>query len=128
MVFVEILVCEKKMSNVRLALEKKLKLKFEIHESDYWGIYYLCKKVAGMDSIKIMNNFVDGDWQQPDFQNCPIIIYLNNVHDNDNILKEIIAGFDMAEKVYIYEKVKEDYNRKYIFENGKRILVEEKKC
>ena len=127
-IFEEILLCEKDMEMVQSILQEKLKLSFEKHESDYWGIYFICKNIKGMNNIKIMNNYVDDDWQQPDFPHCPIIIYLNNVYDNDKFFKKIVLILgDNIEKIYIYEQEKGIYEKQYIFEKGEKILIKEKK-
>lgn len=126
MIFEEILIKENDMNYVKNRLEKLLKIKFEEHESSYLGIYYISRSKENIDSIKIVNNFVDEDWQYEEYKDCPIIISLNKVEDEDNVLKKIILNENFVKKVLISEVETGKYTREYIYENGKRILVSER--
>lgn len=124
-VYQEILIKENDMIYVKERLEKLLKIKFEEHESSYLGVYYISKNVEKISSIKIVNNFIDEDWQYVEYKDCPIIISLNDVEDEDDVLKQILLNENFVEKVLISEVESGKYSRKYMYEDGKKILISE---
>lgn len=73
-IYVTVLIYEKDIEKVRKKVQQILKLDFTLHESNYYGKYYLCKMSDMIDEIKIMRKYTDNDWQYIDDKDCPIII------------------------------------------------------
>ena len=64
MIYQVILLFENDILYVKEKLEKLLNIKFEMHDSDYWGIYCLNRtQIDKFEDIEIKDNFVDDYWQ-----------------------------------------------------------------
>lgn len=111
MLFQEILLFENNILYIKRTLEKLLNIKFTTHESSYWGIYYLSKEI---EKIEIKDNFVDDDWQFDEDRDCPIVVSLNNVKDNDEILNIIVNRLKKSIKKVFISEINENYSKKYL--------------
>ena len=60
-------------------LEDILQVRFNSHDSLYFGLYYMVKGIKG-DKISIKRNFdpQEEEYLEPDFQNVDVLIYVNN--------------------------------------------------
>ncbi|WP_143310270.1 hypothetical protein [Chitinophaga vietnamensis] len=96
----------------RLLLDK-LDLKFEMHESDYIGVYL---KYSGLyaDKITIEKNFnaIENNWKEQDFKQYKTLIYVNNTNGKNadklgksKYLKEALVK--IADIIFLKEKVVE---------------------
>lgn len=126
MIYIEILIKDKDMKKIQLELEQMFSVEFEERESSYWGEYCICKNFNTMKSMEIKYNYVDDDWQYEEFKNCPIIIYLNQILEEDICFQKILDKVDSVESVFITDVKRNVYYRKYSYQNNQKILIWEK--
>lgn len=127
MIYQVILLFENDILYVKEKLEKLLNIKFEMHDSGYWGIYYLNRtQIDKFEDIEIKDNFVDDDWQFDEDTDCPLVVYLNGVKDNEDTLNIIIDDLqESIKKVLITEMTDIDI-KKYLYVNKEKILINTK--
>lgn len=105
-------------------IKNLLKIPFSHHESDYWGLYNLAE-IEEKGTIRIVNNFVDEDWQVEDRKDCPLLIELNRLHEPEKITKMICENLSYIVPLHMEEIEPGEYIRKYIFADGQPKLVDE---
>jgi len=68
----------KELNSASKILEEILKVKFNTHDSLYFGVYYMAKGIKG-DTISIKRNFdpQEEEYLEPDFQNIDVLIYVD---------------------------------------------------
>jgi hypothetical protein len=54
----------------------KLGIEWELHESFYYGLYYLYKDLDKHEKLQLINNYFDyeGEWQEPKFKDSPVVL------------------------------------------------------
>lgn len=123
-IFQKLLLLESDILHVKDILEKLLNVRFNEHESSYLGIYYISDDIAEIGDIEIKNNYIDEGWQEDEFKDCPIIIHINEVQDNDKILDSIIEKLEKSIKAVFISDVQNKYFKKYLYLKGDKILVQ----
>lgn len=123
MIFQKILLLESDILHVKNILEKLLNVEFIEHESSFWGIYYMSKEIDGIEDIEIKNNYVDEEWQEDEFKDCPIIIYLNGVQSDVETLNFILKKLDKSVKAVFISDVQNEYCKKYSYLDGEKVLL-----
>jgi hypothetical protein len=68
-----------KLSAARKILEEILQVRFNTHDSLYFGVYHMAKGIKG-DKISIKRNFdpQEEEYLEPEFPNVDVLIYLDN--------------------------------------------------
>jgi hypothetical protein len=80
-------------------LEEILEVRFNTHDSLYFGVYYMTKGIKG-DKISIKRNFdpQEEEYLEPDFQNVDVLIYV------DKASAEVAKEYE--EKIVKIDKIK----------------------
>lgn len=104
-------------------VQNLLDIPFTEHESSYWGMYNLAR-LSDSERIKIGYNFVDGDWQQEEFQHCPLLIELNALEEPEKTMRFLCDHLTYLVPIHMKE-IEGRRSRKYAFENGQPKLVDE---
>lgn len=109
---------------IKKSLEKVLNIEFELHESSYWGEYYIWRS-PDFEEIRISYNFVDEDWLERNFREYPVLIHLSELKKLDEIMhtiKKELSHFKLIRKTEIIPGVK---SKEYLFINDKPLLISE---
>ncbi|WP_338780319.1 hypothetical protein [Metabacillus sp. FJAT-52054] len=113
------------IDQVKIHIGQLLNVEFELHESDYLGMYYLARLPDSMN-IKILQNFADGDWQEEDHMDCPLLIEINR--SSSAIFEKLYSSsLPYLKHLYRTEIESKQYARKFKIQNGKLILLSEHK-
>jgi hypothetical protein len=77
-------------------LAEMLNASFEPHDSDFWGEYYLARNEDWSENFSLKENFnkMEDDWNEPAFQNYPLILetVLNSVPRAQEIEERLTKG------------------------------------
>ena len=98
---------------------------FEEHESDYWG-EYIITKLSTSEEIKVGYNYIDDDWREEDYKQCPLLIELINPQNPEEITKCICDNFRNAIPIRMRKIEPNSYVKNYIFKYGKFCVISEK--
>ncbi|PAD66435.1 hypothetical protein CHH83_24045 [Bacillus sp. 7586-K] len=105
-------------------LEELLGVNFTKHESSYWGLYNLVH-LSESENIKIGYNFVDDDWREEDYKDCPLILELNNLKQPEEMVDIVCNNLSYVIPLYMRVINPGVSFKDYIFENGYTKLVYE---
>lgn len=106
-------------------IQKLLQLTFTYHESGYWGIYNSAQ-ISESESIRILYNFVDDDWQEEDHKDCLILIELNQLTELEKMMKFLCENLSYLVPIHFSEVEYGKFSRTYTFEeDGSLKLVHE---
>lgn len=106
-------------------LESLFSTSFEEHESDYWG-EYIITKLSTSEEIKVGYNYIDDDWREEDYKQCPLLIELINPQNPEEITKCICDNFRDAIPIRMMEIEPNSYVKNYIFKDGKFCMISKK--
>lgn len=122
-IYESVLIYENDIEKVRKKVQQILNLDFILHESNYYGMYYLCKTSELIDEIKIMRNYIDDDWQFIDDKDCPIVIQFDKVKNNVEYLDIIYKKMKNYIKKIIISEIDEQEYREYIYVDNEKKLI-----
>lgn len=112
------------IKNVTKDLENILNVKFEEHESSYWGEYNVAN-ISEKEKVKITYNYVDEDWQEEEFKEYPLLLELNRMRDPEKMMGKLCESLDYITPLYLKVVEARVYTKKYYFINGRFELVDE---
>ncbi|MGA8942681.1 MAG: hypothetical protein WB502_08175 [Thermoactinomyces sp.] len=116
------------LSTVKSDLEKVLNVEFELHESSYWGEYYI-RRLPDFGEIRVGYNYVDEDWRERNFREYPVLIELNELENLQEVMKAIKEKLPYAKLIRKKELVPKGKSRikrkEYLFINDKPLLISE---
>jgi|GEM_PF-1236196 len=112
------------MELVTKDLQKLLNICFEEHESSYWGEYNVAQ-LSESESIRLVYNYIDDDWQEEEFKEYPLLLELNRVNEPEKMLNLLCENLSYIFLLYMDEIDAKVSSRRYILENGKYKLVYE---
>ncbi|RAS80059.1 hypothetical protein A4U60_15395 [Priestia endophytica] len=98
--------------NITKDLQKILNVRFEEHESSYWGEYNVAI-LSEKANIRITYNYVDEDWQEEDFKQYPLLFKLNRVNEPEKIMNLICSKLSYVTPLYLEEIEARIGRRKY---------------
>lgn len=110
---------------VKDILENLFGTSFEEHDSDYRG-EYIITKLPTSEEIKVGLNYIDDDWREEDYKQCPLFIELINPQNPEEITKCICDNVRNPIPIRMREFEPNSYVKNYIFNNGKFCLTSEK--
>lgn len=78
----------KQMEDIKLSIESALKATMVLHESSFWGEYYMMG-YSYEENLTLHNNFndVEKDWLKPEFKDFDILLYINNSSRTEELQK-----------------------------------------
>ncbi len=97
-------------------LENILQTKFEVHESEYWGMYFEKKMYKDANNIRVLTNYIDGEWQYKEYKEYSIVIEINKAI-SDNIFIDIYSYFRDNAIALLYEVEPKIRERHYYYKN-----------
>jgi hypothetical protein len=98
----------------------------EPHESSYIGEYYL-RTVSNEENYVLQPNFCDGDWTEEDYQDCGILLYINESPMRDKIREEILS--EKNDKIELIRRVihtEDGWRREYRYIDKRDVLISER--
>ncbi|MGN7942141.1 hypothetical protein [Virgibacillus sp. 6R] len=122
--YVKIGIKQDDIDKVTNDVEALLNVRFTKHESSYWGLYNLVQ-LSESEEIKLGYNYVDDDWREEDYKDCPLILELNNLQQPEEIVDLLCDNLPYAIPLYMRVITPGVSLKKYIFENGHTKLVYE---
>lgn len=120
--YVKIGIKQDDIDKVTNDVEALLNVRFTKHESSYWGIYNLVL-LSESEEIKLGYNYVDDDWREEDYKDCPLILELNNLQQPEEIVDVLCNNLSYVTPLYMRVINPGVSLRNYIFENGFTKLV-----
>lgn len=112
------------MELVTKDLQNLLNICFEEHESSYWGEYNVAQ-LSETESIKLVYNYIDDDWQEEGFKEYPLLLELNRINEPEKMLYFLCENLSYIFLLYMDEIDAKVSSRRYVLENGKFKLVYE---
>ncbi|WP_213643453.1 hypothetical protein [Paenibacillus lautus] len=112
------------MELVTKDLQNLLNICFEEHESSYWGEYNVAQ-LSETESIKLVYNYIDDDWQEEEFKEYPLLLELNRINEPEKMLYFLCENLSYIFLLYMDEIDAKVSSRRYALENGKFKLVYE---
>ncbi|MCM3784953.1 hypothetical protein M3231_18445 [Neobacillus mesonae] len=112
------------MDEVTKDLQDILNLHFEEHESSYWGDYHVAN-ISEKEKIRLVYNYVDEDWQEEDYKEFLLLLELNRLEEPEKIMKLLCERLTYLKPLYMQEVEARVSTKKYIYQNGGFILVDE---
>lgn len=112
------------MELVSKDLQNLLNICFEEHESSYWGEYNVAQ-LSETESIRLVYNYIDDDWQEEDFKEYPLLLELNRTSEPEKMISFLCENLSYIFLLYMDEIDAKVSSRRYVIENGKFILVYE---
>ncbi|MFW5436753.1 hypothetical protein [Paenibacillus apiarius] len=112
------------MELVTKDLQNLLNICFEEHESSYWGEYNVAQ-LSETESIKLVYNYIDDDWQEEEFKEYPLLLELNRITEPEKMLYLLCENLSYIFLLYMDEIDAKVSSRRYVLENGKFKLVYE---
>jgi len=103
-------------------VEALLNVRFTKYESSYWGIYNLVH-LSESEEIKLGYNYVDDDWREEEYKDCPLILELNNLQQPEEMVNLLCDKLSYAIPLYMRVITPGVSLKKYIFDNGQTKLV-----
>lgn len=120
--YVKIGIKQDDIDKVTNDVEALLKVRFTKHESSYWGLYNLVQ-LSESEEIKLGYNYVDDDWREEDYKDCPLILELNNLQQPEEMVDVLCNNLSYVIPLYMRVINPGVSLRNYIFENGFTKLV-----
>lgn len=105
-------------------LQNLLHICFEEHESSYWGEYHVAQ-LSETESIRLIDNFIDDDWQEEEFKEYPLLLELNRVNEPEKLLHLLCENLPYISLLYLDEIDAKVSSRRYVLENGNFKLIHE---
>lgn len=124
-VYVTYAVASSDLYVVRDDLERVLQVHFDLHDSSYWGEYFLAK-LPDSQKIKIGFNYVDEDWREEEYKEYPILLELNRLKNLEEVMDKINSHFDYLIPIRKEEIESGNFVKSYIFVDGKPTLISER--
>ncbi|MGG3283325.1 hypothetical protein [Paenibacillus solani] len=112
------------MKYVTKDLQNLLNIRFEEHESSYWGEYNVAQ-LSETESIRLIYNYIDDDWQEEDFKEYPLLLELNRINEPEKMLDLLCENLSYIYLLYMDEIDAKVSSRRYVLENGNFKLVYE---
>jgi hypothetical protein len=112
------------MALVSKDLQNILNICFEEHESSYWGEYNVAQ-LSETESIRLVYNYIDDDWQEEDFKEYPLLLEFNRINEHEKILDILYENLSYISLLYMDEIESKVSSRRYVLEDGKFKLVYE---
>jgi hypothetical protein len=95
-------------------------------ESSYIGEYYRLD-VSSTENYVLQPNYCDEDWTEEEYQDCEVILHVNQALRGDEIREKITSLLEGKVEFIRRTVVTEDrWNREYKYIDGKDILVFER--
>lgn len=105
-------------------LQNILNLHFEKQESSYWG-EYTAAQLSEKESIRLIYNYVDNDWQEEEFKEYPLLLELNRLKELEEIMFLLCDKLSYIIPLYLDEIEAKVSSKRYIYQNGQFKLVYE---
>src|SRR5690606_5009936 len=97
---------------------------FEERESSYWGEYNVAQ-LSESESIRLVYNYIDDDWQEEEFKEYPLLLELNRINELEKMLYLLCENLSYISLLYMDEIDAKVSSRRYVLEHGKFKLVYE---
>ncbi|TKI54118.1 hypothetical protein E8L90_00860 [Brevibacillus antibioticus] len=112
------------MELVSKDLQNLLNICFEEHESSYWGEYNVAH-LSETESIRLVYNYIDDDWQEEEFKEFPLLLELNRILEPEKMMYFLCKNLSYISLLYMDEIDAKVSSRRYVIENGQFKLVYE---
>ncbi|BFH13033.1 hypothetical protein WJ0W_002614 [Paenibacillus melissococcoides] len=106
------------MELVSRDLQNLLNIRFEEHESSYWGEYCLAQ-LSETESIRLIYYYIDDDWQEEEFKEYPLLLEFNRINEPEQILFFLCDNLSYIFPLYMDEIEAKVSSKRYTFQNGK---------
>ncbi|MFX3633291.1 MAG: hypothetical protein ACE3L7_30520 [Candidatus Pristimantibacillus sp.] len=105
-------------------LQNLLNICLEEHESSYWGEYNVAQ-LSETESIRLVYNYIDDDWQEEEFKEYPLLLELNRINEPEKMVYFLCEHLSYIFLLYMDEIDAKVSSRRYVLENGNFKLVYE---
>lgn len=112
--------------NIKELVESLVSGRFEFHESDYWGEYFIIKDIGNIKNIRIMHNYVDDNWQFEEDTDCDVVVEIENTEYEQSLVKRLEKSIKEYIKVVYIIEISDNKIRKYKIKDGDVLKIFEK--